>query len=541
MNVEEIETDVLVAGSGVGGIMAAYRAHKAGAQVVLLGGTGGASSRISSMNTVLEYSEEDVPSRVFDDMFRAGGYLNDPAVVAALAARVGPETRHLSDLGIPFAREDGRLARRQATGSTWKRAVYSLGLIGVDISRGLMNILLDAESHATVIRGAELVHLDTSDGQVTGGLSFSPRENRWLQIKAASVVLATGGAGQLFDKTTNPRGSRGTGYALALEAGATLTCMELVSFEPFVSTFPEDVKGDDLPTTVLREGARLRNGLGEEFLDTSKAPTKDIICRAMVNEVRQGRGTPYGSVYYDIRGMDPDVVERYVQIKGALHSRRLTSTEAQIEVMPAQHFLMGGIQIDGDAASDVPGLFAVGEVAGGAHGAHRLAAGGGMEVVAGGAIAGDSAAQHALGNPHHIDPRSPAPMPRHLGHKLDHQERAAFKQIQTALETGCGILRTRKDLAASVATIENVLETSAQLESPFLRRSALVALTIANSALLREESRGDHFREDFPRRDDTAWLARLNASLEDGHLVLVKNPIFGGASHRTTGPSINPT
>jgi succinate dehydrogenase/fumarate reductase flavoprotein subunit len=206
VGVEEIETDVLVAGSGVGGIMAAYRAQATGARVVLLGGSGGASSRISSMNTALDYCDEDVASRVFDDMFRAGGYLNDPAVVAAFSRRIGSETRHLDDLGIPFAREDGRLARRQATGSTWTRAVYSMGLIGVDISRALMEILEGPGSRTTVIRGALLVNMDVADGHVTGGLSFSPRDERWLRIKANSVVLATGGAGQLFDKTTNPRG-----------------------------------------------------------------------------------------------------------------------------------------------------------------------------------------------------------------------------------------------------------------------------------------------------------------------------------------------
>jgi fumarate reductase (CoM/CoB) subunit A len=530
VEIEEIETDVLVAGSGVGGIMAAYRAQAAGARVVLLGGSGGASSRISSMNTALDYCDEDVASRVFDDMFRAGGYLNDPAVVSAFARRIGPETRHLADLGVPFAREDGRLARRQATGSTWTRAVYSMGLVGVDISRVLMEILTRADSGTTVVGGALLVNLDVADGHVAGGLSFSPRDDRWLRIRARSVVLATGGAGQIFDKTTNPRGSRGTGYALALEAGATLTGMEFVSFEPFVSTFPEDVKGDDLPTTVLREGAKLRNGRGDEFLDTREAPTKDIICRAMVREVREGRGTASGSVYYDIREMDPAVVDRYVQIKEALRSRHLVSTEAQIEVMPAQHFLMGGIQIDGDAAADVPGLFAVGEVAGGAHGAHRLAAGGGMEVVAGGAVAGDGAARYALENPHRHTPASAEPMPDHLGQRLSAEDAALMQRIKTALQEGCGILRTGDQLAASVGAIEEVLDTVSHSGNPFIRRSALVALAIAVSSQLREESRGDHFREDFPRRDDSTWMARINTSLHEGGLRFSKNPIFGVGS-----------
>lgn len=514
--VEELKADVLVAGSGVGGLMAAYRAQRAGARVVLLGGSGGASNRISSLNTALGYAPHDTPAGVFDDIVRAGGYVNDLDLVAALAARIGPETEHLAELGVPFLRDGPRLARRQATGSTWTRAVYSLGMIGVDISRELTNqIEKNDQPAATLVKGALLLELQTTDGRVTGALGYSPREERWLRISAPAVVIATGGAGQLFETTTNPRGSRGTGYAAALEAGAALSDMEFISFEPFVTSAPAHAAGHDLPTTVLREGVRLRNGLGEEFLDTQSAPTKDIICRAMVREVLEGRGTASGSVYFDIGDMDPEVTKRYVQIDQARRALGDAPFDNRLEVMPAQHYLMGGVRIDRTAATSLPGLFAVGEVSAGAHGGHRLAAGGGLEVVSGGAIAGDSAAAFARANPKAPAVSGLAPAPDLLGHQLSEVAQAELATIRSALSDGCGILRNAEDLTASVERLSDVLERVQKSGDSFMRRCALVAFTIADAALARAESRGDHFRTDFDRRNDVDYLGNFVFTLDD--------------------------
>lgn len=514
--VEQIAADVLVAGGGVGGLMAAYRAQRAGARVVLLGGSGGASNRISSLNTTLAYAPEDHPPGLFDDIFRAGGYINDPALVARLSHRIGPETLHLAELGVPFARDGDRLARRQAAGSTWRRAVFSLGMVGVDIARQLVDTMEVSDSPPlTHVRGGLLLDLHTVEGRAVGGLAYSTREDRWLQVRAPAVVLATGGGGQLFGKTTNPRGSRGIGYAMALEAGAELVDMEFVSFEPFVTAAAGQTRAFDLPTTVLREGLKLRNGRGEEFLDTSQAPSKDIICRAMVREVAEGRGTPSGAIFYDLREMEPEAVERYVQIGEALRSFDMRSQEAQLEVMPAQHYLMGGVRIDADAATTVPGLYAVGEVAGGAHGGHRLAAGGGMEVVAGGAIAGDSAAAYAADHAVGPERRPATARPELRGVQLSEESEKHMAQIRRALDDGCGILRTGADLAPAVADVHGVLEVASAPErtDPFLRRSALVALAIAQAALARTECRGDHYRTDHPQRDDLNWLGNLSFRL----------------------------
>lgn len=514
---EELSVDVLVAGGGVGGLMAAHRARTEGASVLVLSGSSGASSRISSMNAALGYGADDTPARLFDDMYRAGGYVNDPTVTAAFARRTATEVLELERLGVPFHRVGDRLARRQAAGSTWTRAVYTLGMIGVDVARALTAELhRSGEQEFRRIGGAQVVELRTDGGRVCGALAYSPREGRWLSVRAGAVVLATGGCGQLFDRTTNPRGSRGTGYALALEAGATLIDMEFVSFEPFVTTRDTGAAWHDLPTTVLREGARIRNGLGEEFLEPDTAPTKDLICRAMVREVMEGRGTPSGAVLYDIRGMDPEVVDRYIQVKEAMRSYGVPSQEAQFEVIPAQHFLMGGVAIDATGASTVDGLFAVGEVAGGAHGAHRLAAGGGMEVIVGGAIAGESAGRWALQAGAPADGGTVVARPGVIAGANTPRARQSVQRIQTALGAGCGILRSAEGLEQSVAALASLeTELDDSDDDVFLVRSVRVARAIAESALLREESRGDHWRTDFPDRDDVRWMRNLAVALDD--------------------------
>jgi succinate dehydrogenase/fumarate reductase flavoprotein subunit len=199
-----------------------------------------------------------------------------------------------------------------------------------------------------------------------------------------------------------------------------------------------------------------------------------------------------------------------------LAALRLSSDAAQIEVMPRQHFLMGGVAIDESGAAEVPGLYAAGEVAGGAHGAHRLATCGGTEAIALGAIAGGYAAEYArgarraLGGPLRARPELLAP--------ADSQDRARLAWIQAALEDGCGPLRDAAALEASRSALESLRdELQGETGRPtFLSRAVLVALSIAAAAAARTESRGDHFRTDHPERDDCQWLGNLRARLGKG-------------------------
>jgi succinate dehydrogenase/fumarate reductase flavoprotein subunit len=517
--VERIEADVLVAGGGMGGLMAATRAHLAGARVVFLTGLPGASVRMAGFATALLDAAEDRPERLFNDMFIAGGFLSDPRVLAAVVARIGPETRFLEELGTPFDRKEGRLARRQAAGVTWPRAVFTSGMVGLDAGKLLIERLRQAGAPPVwVLDRGMLMDLDVRDGVIQGGLVYVRSTKDWAHVVAPAVVLATGGAGRLYRRTTNFPGTNGTGYALALEAGAALVDMEFVSFEPTVAMAPEKIAEMELPTMAFSEGARLRNGNGDEFLPTMPPPSKDVMSRAIVREVQEGRGSPSGGAYFDLSGMTEEAALHYSQVRRVLRALDATPAEARIEVFPTQHYLMGGVQVDGRAATRVPGLYAVGEVAGGAHGAHRLATCGGTEVIAMGAIAGEAAAAYAEGAKAAATPGLDAARPELLEPEAEDPAARHLDTIRGALEEGCGVLRHAERLAPTLAILDSIRaeqQRAGGLKN-WVGRATLVATALARSASLRTESRGDHFRTDYPYRDDRRWLGNIVTELAPG-------------------------
>jgi succinate dehydrogenase/fumarate reductase flavoprotein subunit len=514
--IERIEADVVVAGGGMGGLMAATYAHRTGARVVLLAGVPGASIRMAGFATALLDGPEDRPERLFNDMFIAGGFINHPRLLAAIVERIGPETRFFEQLGVPFHRTEGRLARRQAAGVSRPRAVFTLDMVGEDAGRRLTERLRAAGAPPVwVLDRTFLLDLDCREGEIRGALAYVRPEKRWVHIQAPAVILATGGAGRLYSKTTNFAGSTGMGYALALEAGAPLVDMEFVSFEPTVAVGPPSIAEMEVPTMAFSEGARLLNGRGELFMTTMPPPSKDVMSRAMLREIVEGRGTPYGGVYYDLREMPPETAMSYTQIRRVLKALNVAPAEARIEVAPTQHYVMGGVRTDERAATDVPGLFAVGEVAGGAHGAHRLATCGGTEVIATGAIAGESAVRYALGRPSKASGFPLRPSAELLDETMDSADTARVGEIRITLEQGCGVLRDRERLERAVGVLHGILEDLQRQRrmKTFAGRAALLGSSVALSALRREESRGDHFRTDFPFRDDRRWLGNLDVTL----------------------------
>ncbi|MDQ1545918.1 MAG: fumarate reductase (CoM/CoB) subunit [Actinomycetota bacterium] len=511
---EELTADVVVAGGGVGGLMATVAAAEAGSRVVLLAGSPGASHQISSINAAFGVSAEDTAERLFDDMFRAGQYVNNPAMTARIAETVGDELLRLGALGVPFVRDGAGFARRRAAGSSWTRAVFTQNMVGDDISEMLLALLHDRFADTvTVVAEGWLVDLRVADGAVTGVTAYGRRAAEWIAISASAVVVATGGGGQLFAKSTNQPGSRGNGYVMAAEAGAALMDLEFISFEPFVLQNPEAARGRSVPTTLMSEGARLLNARGEEFLGGGPMPNKDVVSRAMVREVREGRGTPSGAVIYDLSPVSEESLARYPKV-----GRSIIATGAPLlEVMPAQHYFMGGIRTTDDGATSVPGLFAVGEAAAGSHGAHRIAGSGGSEVVALGPVVGRAAHKWATTNRPWASTESWA-LPELLSFKPDELERAWTDRVRSTLDFSCGILRSAGDLEEAthqVSELRNEIRRAGRSRSA-VARATLLASGIVSSALLRTESRGDHYRVDFPVRDDYNWLGNLVATLPAG-------------------------
>jgi aspartate oxidase len=501
--VERLTADVLVAGGGLAGLTAARAAREQGADVVVLLGSAGASNWVSGINAALGDSPGDDPEGMSGDILRAGGYLNNPRIVTQIARSAGTEVRRYAAEGVEFAMRDGHFERRRGAGSSRPRTVFNKSVVGVDLLRHL-RAELGAAPGVRLIADAFLVDLNLREA-AAGGLALSKRDGSWLQIDAAAVVLATGGAGKLFSASTNQPGSRGMGYGTALAAGAELIDVEFVAYEPFVLQNPASLRGRSLPTTVMNEGGTLRNGRGDPLIGDGGMPGKDLVSRAMAREVAEGRGTPSGCMVYDVSTVPAEIIARYPKIVRSVR----TAGTARLEVMPSQHYFTGGVRTDENGASTVPGLFAVGEVAGGAHGAHRLAGGSGAELITMGPVAGAAAARYAAAHTPSPGLRAePKPAllpvaPRSPGHAL-------LERMQTALSGGVGIIRDEAGLSAAARDLAGIAaELSSSAEDSYLQRALTVATAVVGAATRRTESRGEHYRADFPERDDEHWLGSL--------------------------------
>ena len=505
-SVEELTADILVAGGGVAGLRAALAAAESGCSVLLVHRGDAASPFLNALNVAFSKGPAwDRPPALFADMMLAGGFINEMGLVALCAQRSEAEFRYLERLGVPFVRTAGEPARRQAAGSSAPHAVYAQERVGVAMLAAMRGQIAARGARIRTLAQASLLRLVTEEGRVAGGLIWDEEGRRWIGVRAKAVVLATGGAHNLYGFTTQPPTNLGEGYSMALEAGAELVDMEFVSYEPFVTASPA-YRGRSVSTTLLKGNAILRNRHMETFVDAGGAAPKDMISRAMFREIVEGRGLPEGAVYYDLRGVPEKVLSGYPVVLRTLKALGLEPGTALIPVAPAFHYLCGGIRIDGECRSSLPGLFAAGEAAGGVHGAHRIAGGSGTDVVVTGAKAGESAAAYASGLRSAPTVREAVPEEAGLDalRSVGGEEAKILTAVRTAMDAGAGIERSARSLEETLDVIGEARRKLPRQGQP--ARAILLSQAIAAAALARRESRGDHYRTDFPDRDDMKCL-----------------------------------
>ncbi len=520
---EELSTDVLVAGGGVAGLRAATRAAGLGCKVVLVQRGAAASPFLHAVNAAFAGGpQDDQPPALFANMMAAGGFINEPRLVALLSQRAEAEVRYYESIGVEFVKVNGQFARRQAAGSTRPRGVYTQGSAGALMMARMREQVLARPGGIRLFDNGSLLRLTTGANGVAGGMVWDGDRETWLAVKAKAVVLATGGASQLYAHTTQPPTNLGEGYAMALEAGAELVDMEFVCFEPTVVRAPAFGR-KTVSTTLFKEGGTLRNSNKEAFIDTTVPVTKDVMSRAMQREIAEGRGTPDGAVLFDLRGVPADVLEGYHEITRGLKNLGLTHHNALVPVAPTFHYLCGGVRVDGECRSAVPGLFAAGEACGGVHGAHRIAGGAGTDVMVTGAKAGESAAGYAL-QLASAPPSDAAPKVEALDalRKVSPEEAEALRHVREAMEAGAGISRDANSLQRTLDVIQATWCTvSAQGQAG---RTLLLSQAVAAAALMRTESRGDHYRSDYPARDDLQWFGNVVVTRDGGDLKLAFAP-----------------
>ncbi|HEU0014585.1 MAG TPA: fumarate reductase/succinate dehydrogenase flavoprotein subunit [Longimicrobium sp.] len=585
---QTFEHDVLVIGAGGAGLRAAIAAAAEGVSVglvckSLLGkahtvmAEGGAAAAMGNVD------DRDNWKVHFADTMRGGQYVNNWRM-AELHAREAPDRiRELEAWGALFDRtQDGRILQRNFGGHRYPRLAHVGDRTGLEMIRTLqdhgIHQGIDVHMECTVTT------LLKDGDRVCGAFGYERERGRFRLFRAKAVVLATGGIGRAYKITSNSWEYTGDGHALAYHAGAALQDMEFVQFHPTGMVWPPSVRGILVTEGVRGEGGILVNSEGRRFMfddvpenyrgQTADDPeegwrytqgdkaarrppellTRDHVARCIVREVREGRGSPHGGVYLDIswiREKLPDAAEHIrKKLPSMYHQFKqladIDITAAPMEVGPTTHYIMGGIRVDGDTQmSTVPGLFAAGECAAGLHGANRLGGNSLSDLLVFGRRAGQYAAEFARTNGSAgvdgaaVDAaarRALEPFDRGAAGEGPYQIQA---ELQEQMQELVGIVRREDEMLRALDVIARLRERTARVGVPGNREynpgwhTALdldnlltVSEAITLSAIERRESRGGHFRDDHPAKDEAFGHFNLVVRRgDDGGMALERSPI----------------
>lgn len=520
---EAVETDCLILGSGVAGLRAAIAAHAAGSRVVVAtkgalsdGATdwaqGGVAAALAPGDTVESHQA---------DTIRVGQGLSDPAAIGVLTREGPPLVLELAEWGAHFDLKDGVFETAREGGHSAARVIHALGdATGHEIERTLIRQARQLMS-ATLLEHVFALDLIVAEGRCLGALCWSP-PGVLRVIWSRSTILATGGAGQIWRETTNPPVATGDGPAMAYRAGASLADLEFMQFHP--TTLYVAGASRMLITEAARgEGGRLRNRAGELFMvrahPSAELAPRDVVSRAILDEMRRTGDT---HVFLDLTHLPPETLaRRFPRIRHVCLSFGIDIARDWIPVRPSAHYFLGGVRVDLDGRTDIEGLYACGEAAAtGVHGANRLASNSLLEGLVFGKRAGVAAAREGAARParreggmtrRRVDPP--------LGEVLDLDDmRNSLKSLMWRCaglerdETGLSEAQSQIDFWSRYA-LSRVFTVPAGWE---LQNMLTLSALVTRSARARTESRGVHYRTDFPAADDARWSRRLTWSLGGG-------------------------
>jgi succinate dehydrogenase / fumarate reductase, flavoprotein subunit len=548
-------TNVLVIGAGAAGLRAAVAAHQAGSDVLIIakrprndahtvlaaGGINGALGTVDPQDSWQQH---------FADTLREGYFLADPRVVEIMAREAPAALQELADWGAPFARlPDGRLDQRYFGAHRWRRTAYAGDWTGRAMLRALAAKV--ASLRIPIIDTQYVSQLLVHDGACFGALAFDVESGERTVFFADAVVLAAGGHTRIWRRSSSRRDeNNGDGMYLALRAGCRLSDMELVQFHPTGMLTPEEIAGTLVTEAVRGEGGHLKNALGERFMhrydpERMELSARDRVALANYTEIAEGRGGPNNGVFLDVTHLGKDTIldklpRMYRQF---LEYQMLDISTEPMEVAPTAHYSMGGVVVDPEThATDVAGLYAAGEVTAGLHGANRLGGNSLAETVIFGRRAGAAAAEFSATRDLQLRARDVVRAADEELSELIRPGSEFVRPLQRALRDTmwecCGVVR---DDAGLRRGLERVKELRALLPKVDVRPSSegygdlahvldlRAALTSAEAtltgALARRESRGAHYRRDYPDTDPDLRVNFRASMAADGALTLTSDPV----------------
>jgi len=579
---ETRECDVLVVGAGGAGLRAAIAASEYGAKVALV-----SKSLLGKAHTVMaeggvaaalgNVDDRDNWKIHFRDTIRGSKNLANWEMAKIHAEKAPDRVRELERWGAVFDRtEEGKISQRNFGGHRYPRLAHVGDRTGLEIIRTLQDHAVHMEN-IEVFMECTVSDILKSGNRVVGALAYYRSSGKLVVFEAGSVILATGGIGKAYKVTSNSWEYTGDGHALAYLAGADLIDMEFVQFHPTGMVWPPSVKGTLVTEGVRGDGGILVNSEGERFMfnyipdvfaaETAKSEeeadswlkgeegamrppellTRDVVARAIMTEVKEGRGSPHGGAFLDIASrQSPDYIRRklpsmYHQFK---ELATLDITKEAMEVGPTTHYMMGGIKVVANtAASTVPGLYAAGEAAAGMHGANRLGGNSLSDLLVFGKIAGQCAANFAQENsrvsPHGEEIKKSIENTLEPFEDGDENPYQIHQELQEIMESHAGIVRTGEELEKGIRKLEELEKRLPRMHAKGERKynpgwhlcldlhnMIITSLALSRAALERTESRGAHTRLDYPDYDDELGKVNMIVRPGPGGMSVVKSPLL---------------
>jgi succinate dehydrogenase / fumarate reductase, flavoprotein subunit len=575
--------DVLIIGSGSAGLRAAIDAHDAGVRVLII-----SKSPEGDPHTVLARGGINAALGTMDpednwmvhaaDTLREGVFLADYERVEVLCKKGPNAVNELVNWGARFHREkDGRLTQRFFGAHTYRRTVFYGDWTGNEIIRVLMeqiqqrkieiidNVYITKLLKSNDVNDVDDEEVPKGEGEeIKGALGIDVEKKEILIFECRSLILATGGYTRVYSVSSSRISENyGEGVALAYEAGADLVDMEMVQFHPTGMVWPEKALGTLATEAIRGEGGILLNSKGERFMknyypERMELGPRDIVARANYNEIVNGRGTEHGGVWLDVSHLTKDkILDRlptmYEQFKNIAG---IDISKEKMEVGPTAHYSMGGVVVDIKCRTKIRGLFAVGEVISQIHGANRLGGNSLLDTIVFGKIVGGEAARLAKEVGERGKTRGPPPsssLRLNVNNEKEYEDYGIFiikepikflKEIQEIMNYDAGIIRDETRLQHGLKRIlelkeefyskdnflkEFKIDDEGNSENVVLtwevKSSLVVCEAILRSALMRQESRGAHYRSDFPNLDDEKWSVNIYCRNEDREMVMYKQNV----------------